>query len=239
MAGSWIKMSTDLRSHPKVVRMASALKADKLRVVGGLYAVWSLFDAHSLDGSLEGYTFAALDEEIGWKGFSRAMSAVEWMTEEPDGIQLPRYDTHNGASAKRRAQETERKRQSREEADNNGELSPQDVRIDCGQNPVDDTDKKRTREEKRREEEENTRAFGKFWDAYPRKKAKGDAERAWKKLGHVNGLLPTILAALAAQTQSAEWTDDEGRFIPYPASWLNAKRWEDEGGVSSTPVWDR
>ena len=47
MAGDWIKMRGDLGTHPKVVRIMSALKADRLRVVGGLHAVWSLFDAHS------------------------------------------------------------------------------------------------------------------------------------------------------------------------------------------------
>ncbi|MQI04921.1 hypothetical protein EI057_02935 [Escherichia coli] len=32
MAGDWIKMRADLHTHPKVVRMASALKADRLRI---------------------------------------------------------------------------------------------------------------------------------------------------------------------------------------------------------------
>ena len=31
MASDWIKMRSDLFTHPKVVRMASALKADKKR----------------------------------------------------------------------------------------------------------------------------------------------------------------------------------------------------------------
>jgi hypothetical protein len=39
MAGDWIQMRVALQTHPKVVRIASALKADRLRVVGGLH--WS------------------------------------------------------------------------------------------------------------------------------------------------------------------------------------------------------
>ena len=27
---------------------------------------------------------------------------------------------------------------------------------------------------------------------------------------------------------TTEWKEQNGRFIPYPTSWLNAKRWEDE-----------
>lgn len=44
MAGDWIKMRIDLQTHPKVFRMVSALKADRLRIIGGLHIAWSIFD---------------------------------------------------------------------------------------------------------------------------------------------------------------------------------------------------
>jgi hypothetical protein len=71
-------------------------------------------------------------------------------------------------------------------------------------------------------------AFGCFWAAYPRKKAKGDAEKAWRKLKPSPGLLETMLAALERAQASPEWVKDGGQFIPYPATWLNGRRWEDE-----------
>lgn len=110
---SWIKIRTDLRNHPKVVRMASALKADRLRVLGGLQVVWGTFDTHSADGLLEGYTLAAIDEDLGWKGFGAAMHAVRWLEEVEDGLIVPEFDTHNGASAKKRAQDTKLKQTNR------------------------------------------------------------------------------------------------------------------------------
>lgn len=113
MAGDWIKMRVDLLTSPKVVRMASALNADRFRIIGGLLSAWSLFDAHSVDGRLEGYTPKAVDEVIGWNGFSSAMISVSWMILEGDTVLLPEFDTHNGAPAKRRAQEAERKRRER------------------------------------------------------------------------------------------------------------------------------
>lgn len=82
--------------------------------------------------------------------------------------------------------------------------------------------------------------FGEFWAAYPRKVDKADAEKAWRKLGYVNGLLPTILAAVKAQCVEGGTLGTEPRFIPHAASWLNGKRWEDvltssvQGG---TPDW--
>lgn len=69
--------------------------------------------------------------------------------------------------------------------------------------------------------------FAEFWLAFPRKKNKGDAEKAWKAIKPGAGLVATILAAIASAKQSVEWLKDGGRFIPYPASWLRAKGWED------------
>lgn len=116
-------MRMDLRNHPKVVRMASALKADRLRVIGGLWAVWCVFDMHSPDGLLEGYTLQTVDDDLGWRGFGAAMQAVGWLIEDESGLQMPRFDEHNGKSAKRRSQETERKRDGRK-----ADKSPQDER---------------------------------------------------------------------------------------------------------------
>ena len=139
MAQDWIKMRCELQTHPKIVRILSATRADKFRVIGGLHAVWSVFDTHSVDGSLKGYTPELLDHVIGWEGFARAMESVGWLLF--DGLEtltLPEFTEHNGQSAKRRAEDQKRKRDARR--------SPQSVREDCGQN----ADELRTREEKRR-----------------------------------------------------------------------------------------
>lgn len=133
MAGDWIKMRTDLATCPKVVRISSALNADRLRTVGGLHSVWCLFDTHSVDGNLEGYTVATVDSLIGFSGFARAMIDVGWLIESAGGLTLPRFEDHNGLSAKRRAMDSDRKRNVRNLSASNA-------------------DKKRTREEKRREE---------------------------------------------------------------------------------------
>lgn len=71
-------------------------------------------------------------------------------------------------------------------------------------------------------------SFGRFWNAYPKKMAKGGAQKAWKKLKVAPSFLDTILMAIEKQKQSTNWKKDEGKFIPYPATWLNGRRWEDE-----------
>ena len=114
MSEPWIKMRISLGSCPKVVRIMSALKADRLRTVGGLHAVWCLFDTHSEDGFMEGYSLAILSEAIGWPGFAEAMKAVGWLEETDAGLIMPRFSDHNGESAKRRAMDAARKAAVRE-----------------------------------------------------------------------------------------------------------------------------
>ena len=68
--------------------------------------------------------------------------------------------------------------------------------------------------------------FDAFWQAYPNKKAKLDAQRAWKKL-RPNAPLQTRILADVAQRRlhHKEWLRG---FIPYPATYLNGHRWEDD-----------
>lgn len=70
--------------------------------------------------------------------------------------------------------------------------------------------------------------FKLFWESYPKKKSKGDAEKAWNKIKPKNELIEKIMQSLLAQKKSSDWLKEGGQFIPYPASWLNSKGWENE-----------
>jgi hypothetical protein len=79
--------------------------------------------------------------------------------------------------------------------------------------------------------------FDQFWAAYPRKVSKAAAEKAWAKIAPDAAQLAVILAAVEAHKASEKWRKDAGEFIPYPATWLNGRRWEDEvGGTGSSPA---
>lgn len=136
MAVDWIKMRVDLRAHPKIVRLATGIKSDRFRIVGGLHAVWSIFDAHSEDGILEGYSPEILDDLIGWPGFTAALISVNWLTFDGSSLEMPEFDEHNGRSAKTRATDAKRKRIEKQNGKNSGY----------------EPEKKKTREEKRRED---------------------------------------------------------------------------------------
>ena len=70
--------------------------------------------------------------------------------------------------------------------------------------------------------------FNKFWAAYPKHIAKQSAVKAFEKLKPDEKLLEAMLKAIAMQKESKQWEKDGGAFIPYPATWLNQRRWEDE-----------
>lgn len=70
--------------------------------------------------------------------------------------------------------------------------------------------------------------FNKFWTAYPKHIAKQSAVKAFEKLKPDEKLLEAMLKAIARQKESKQWEKDGGAFIPYPATWLNQRRWEDE-----------
>jgi hypothetical protein len=44
----------------------------------------------------------------------------------------------------------------------------------------------------------------------------------------MNGIVEEIMSAPQKHKQSTDWQKDNGKYIPFPAKWLNERRWEDE-----------
>ena len=70
--------------------------------------------------------------------------------------------------------------------------------------------------------------FEVFYKAYPKHKSRGDAEKAWKSIKPDDALLAKIMKALETAKKDPNWQKEKGQYVPYPASWLRAKGWEDE-----------
>ena len=76
------------------------------------------------------------------------------------------------------------------------------------------------------ESEDIARDFDIFWNGYPRKA--GNKRKAFDAFKKASVPLDVLLEAIKKQKKSAQWAKDNGQFIPYPATWLNGKRWEDD-----------
>jgi hypothetical protein len=83
-----------------------------------------------------------------------------------------------------------------------------------------------------------TQSFESFWSVYPKRKNKGQAEKAFAKINPDSDLLQTILNAVEGADGSADWLKANGQFIPYPATWLGARGWEDEAGSGGAKPWE-
>lgn len=68
--------------------------------------------------------------------------------------------------------------------------------------------------------------FVRFWEAYPWKVGKQAAAKAWDKLRPDDDTLRQMARGLKSQLRSELWTRGIG--IPYPGTWLNQQRWEDD-----------
>jgi len=104
------------------------------------------------------------------------------------------------------------------------------------------TGKRYHKQECIKQEEDIYAHFCSFWKEYPHKVAKKKAHEAWQKLEKaedVEALLPILLDAIAKQKQAKETAKAKGEFSPewpYPATWLNGRRWEDE--IEIKKRWD-
>jgi hypothetical protein len=222
MAGDWIKMRKSLPTDPRVVRISSALKADRLRTIGGLMSAWCLLDEQTEDGKLDGYTPEIFDEIVGCPGLAVAMASVGWMELGDGFLAAPRFHEHNGQSAKRRAQDSVRKLSARE-----ADKRPQAKRTDCGL-------------EKRREEKsiippspngELSEFLESVWKAGPiqsrTRSSKRQLESAWKKTQR-KPQEPEVLRVLGLWVKSHAWTKDNGEFTPGIHRWIQNRQWENE-----------
>ena len=75
-------------------------------------------------------------------------------------------------------------------------------------------------------------AFEVWYKAYPKKRARGDAIKAWNQTKKDRPALEEMLKVLAAQCQMEEWRKASGQFIPYPATYLRGQYFFDEVDVA-------
>jgi hypothetical protein len=116
MAGDWIKVRCDLPDDPAVFQIARKIGITPEEAVGRLCRVWIWADRHVIDGHAF-VTLLSLDRIAGEAHFGDAMVEVGWLEVVADSeITFPKFDRHNGKSAKRRVLSAERQQLHRNAA---------------------------------------------------------------------------------------------------------------------------
>ncbi len=78
------------------------------------------------------------------------------------------------------------------------------------------------------QKEEWEKQFDQFYEKYPKKVKKQNVKKWFEKNKPSNELFSSMMNSLEQFRASNDWQKDGGQFIPYPSTWLNQKRWEDE-----------
>lgn len=127
--------------------------------------------------------------------------------------QIPQNVYINDKNVCRNAKNVNRKGQSKESKETKENISP--FEKGCG-NAVE-----------KEKEILSQKYFALFWESYPKKMAKKEAQKAWKQLSVNETLYQEICDAVEKQKQQEEWLKEKGKYVPYPSTWLRGERQKD------------
>lgn len=202
----FIRVQTNFWNHRKTLKLRSLIGESALWIVPRL---WSYAAENQPDGDFSKYSAEELALLLGYTGNAQAMLQALQTSGFIEGMAIHDWEEHNGYHRVF----SERARKAANARWTGEEKKGQDKNLALRQaSPSNAT---------------SIDGFEEFWKSYPRRVGKGNAEKAWKKLGCGNHL-PLILTTVRAAKISPEWTKEGGQFIPHPATWLNRQGWHDE-----------
>lgn len=229
----WFKVDDKLHSHKKAARAG----VDAM----GLWVLCGSWSSDQLtDGFVPDYIAQRFDPDAERKA-GRLVSADLWYPDEHDGDAGWRFHDWTDHQPTReeveRRREADRKKKAEQREKGRGETSRGDdgrfLSLSPDVSPGDTLGdslgvSSATRPDPTRTKEEHTASasrFAEFWAAYPKKVAKGAAERAWRSA--TKKADPDSLIT-AAKDYAAQIKGTEAQFIKHPATWLNGACWLDE-----------
>lgn len=238
MANSWLRLWHDMPNDPKW-RTIARQSGKPISLVIAVY-VHLLVDASR--NVTRGHANVTVEDlasalDVTEDEIRAVLAAMDGRVIEGDFLlgwdkrQPKREDVGDSESGAKSAAERKRAQREREK-----EAGKQDTGIVChdeSRNVTLDKDKETDKETNPTSPAKPDDGFEEFWKAYPKRKARGAATKAWSKVKSKAETLQAILKALAWQRTSPDWTKDGGQFIPYPASYLNAQGWLDEAPAQS------
>jgi hypothetical protein len=131
-ATDWIKVRTNLWDDPRIGALCDKAGVGEATVVGGLYWLWATADSHSAKGELPGMTLKTVDRKTGIPGFGEALVGIGWLYADSTGLTILKFEEHNGASAKKRAEDAKRKALAYKAVGETAQLFPETSEISPG-----------------------------------------------------------------------------------------------------------
>ena len=243
----WVRIATDIFDSPKIKYIKAQPKGETMILLWfWLIARAGKCNAQGRVWISEGVTYSSdmIAAEIGAKTPTvvQGLALMEklGMIERTagGGIELINWEEHQNIVGMERIREQTRERVKRcrernaESAQCNADCN---VTSNGNVTPCNETEEEIDKDIEKEYCLRNTRKraagalqFADFWEAYPKKVGKQEAEKAFRKAFPAGDEHNVTIPAIERHKRSAQWTKDGGQFIPNPATWLNQKRWEDE-----------
>lgn len=212
----WLKTDTLMPMHPKITDLAEQLGTSRRETVGLMMDFFVWVRSYAESGKVSDFYGKKTVENGKGVELLSILEKTGWIV---DGW-IKNWHIFGGAEIVEKAKRDPIKYREMIEFYNlipYGKIPEKNGKI-TGKNP--------SRLDKKREEENKEPiGFVEFWQAYPRKENKGQARKMWLK--H-KPELQAVLKAIGVQKLSDQWKKDGGKFIPHPATWINAEAWTNE-----------
>ena len=241
---AWYKVDDRLPTSRKLMRIP---RAQRKAAIG----VWTLAGAWSMHEMTDGFVPAyAIEEWGGDEDDAQALvRAGMWEDDERDGDpgwQFVNWDEYQPTKADVEAKrERDRERKRNQPRDRGGKFAGRTVNaVDSARN---DTESERTATDStvplpspplpitnaQPAVAREPSRFPEWWSAWGKKKAKGDAEKAYKaavpkKISHDD-----LMARTRAYWDHVKRSGTDLQYVPYPATWLRAEQWDDDLTVTT------
>lgn len=231
---AWIESHQSLKDHPKTRKLARLLGVSTPTAIGHLHCFWWWSLDYASEGDVTRYDEMDLAIGAEWEGDARAfvdaMVTAGFLDSFEDGdMQIHDWPEYAGKLIERKQANAQRMREARANRvqDTSAPRAShvqrtQRARVELPNQPTIPTKPNQPTDVR----------FDQFWSAYPSNRNKQAAVKAFGKVDWKTVDFDSVMAALEAHKQSAQWTKDNGQFIPHASTWLNNARWEEDMPVA-------
>jgi hypothetical protein len=213
MANTWFRMYSEFATDPKVQMLS---ESDQRR----LTMIFCLRCNGHVTLQDEEVTFLLRISNDDWQVTKALFIAKGFIDDNNEVLNWDKRQYISDSSAERVARH--RAKQKEDVTTSNVTVTPPDT--EQIQNRTDTEHKKQSVQKVSRKNALDD-GFHEFWNVYPKKIGKADAQKKWiNKKPNID----QVMIALSWQMASDQWNKNDGEFIPNPSTYINQERWNDE-----------
>ena len=223
---AWIESHTVLLRHRKVLQLSASLNLPPVYIIGHLHALWHAVIEQQEDGDLTTWPDAMIATAAAYPGdaslFVHELQAQKLL----DGKIIHDWLEYAGRYLTNKYRTSNPRKLKSILLKHKSVSSQTKVRL---KSVFSQTTRPNQPDLTRPDHTIPEDTFDAFWKVYPNKTGKAYAKQCWTAL-RAKATIPCleiIIEAIEKAKKSTKWLDNNGKYIPNPATWLNQGRWDD------------